>query len=47
MFTFITLKLLGAEVVPIPLRLPEDELRKMFDSVNGILFPGGAQVKAG
>ena len=47
MFTFITVKLSGAEVVPIPLNLPEDELREIFNSVNGILFPGGAQVKAG
>ena len=32
-------------MVPIPTDLPEDELREMFDSVNGLFFPGGAQVR--
>ena len=35
----------GAKVVPIPTDLPKDELREMFDSVNGLLFPGGGQVR--
>eukprot|EP00466_Bigelowiella_natans_P008780 jgi/Bigna1/55007/estExt_Genewise1Plus.C_480036 len=31
----------GARAVPIQYDLPEADLRKMFQSVNGILFPGG------
>ncbi|KAL9646878.1 hypothetical protein ABK040_013738 [Willaertia magna] len=31
----------GARVVPIEYDLPESELRKIFESVNGVLFPGG------
>ena len=34
----------GAKVIPIPSNLPDDKLRKIFDSVNGLVFPGGAQV---
>ncbi|XP_063681821.1 gamma-glutamyl hydrolase-like [Bolinopsis microptera] len=33
----------GATVVPIPNDLPEDDLRNIFDSINGIVFPGGAR----
>ncbi|KAL9656722.1 hypothetical protein ABK040_002989 [Willaertia magna] len=31
----------GARVVPIPYHLPQEELRYIFESINGILFPGG------
>ena len=31
----------GARVVPIHWDLPKEELKKVFDSVNGIAFPGG------
>ncbi|MEE6479262.1 hypothetical protein FKM82_012192 [Ascaphus truei] len=31
----------GCRVVPIRLNLPEIEYLKMFNSINGVLFPGG------
>ncbi|KAF0974257.1 hypothetical protein FDP41_006867 [Naegleria fowleri] len=31
----------GARVVPIPYNLPESELRRLFESLNGVVFPGG------
>ena len=31
----------GARVVPIPAHLPQEEVEIIFDSVNGVLFPGG------
>ncbi|KAG8441187.1 hypothetical protein GDO86_006799 [Hymenochirus boettgeri] len=32
----------GCRVVPIRLNLPEEEYVKLFQSINGVLFPGGA-----
>ena len=32
----------GARVVPIPYDLPHDQLKKLFDSLNGLVFPGGS-----
>ncbi|KAE8619469.1 hypothetical protein XENTR_v10009802 [Xenopus tropicalis] len=32
----------GSRVVPIRLNLPEEEYRKLFKSINGVLFPGGS-----
>ncbi|KAM4675454.1 gamma-glutamyl hydrolase-like isoform 2-T4 [Discoglossus pictus] len=32
----------GCRVVPIRLNLPEEEYLKLFNSINGVLFPGGA-----
>ncbi|OCT90246.1 gamma-glutamyl hydrolase [Xenopus laevis] len=32
----------GCRVVPIQLNLPEVEYRKLFRSINGVLFPGGS-----
>lgn len=32
----------GARVVPIPTHRTEDEVRELFKSVNGVLFPGGS-----
>lgn len=31
----------GAQVVPIPFDLPKDEIKKLLQSVNGVLFTGG------
>lgn len=31
----------GARVIPIPTNLTEQEVRKLFQNVNGVLFPGG------
>ncbi|EFC47222.1 predicted protein, partial [Naegleria gruberi] len=31
----------GARVVPIPYNLPESQLRTLFESLNGVVFPGG------
>jgi len=31
----------GARIVPIPYYAPDDVLKRLFDSVNGILFTGG------
>ncbi|XP_043923670.1 gamma-glutamyl hydrolase [Protopterus annectens] len=31
----------GARVVPVRIGLPEEEYKKLFNSVNGILIPGG------
>jgi len=36
-------ELSGAQVVPIIDTWDEEKLREMFDSVNGIIFPGGGQ----
>lgn len=35
------LEMAGARVVPIKINTPEDELVKIFSSINGVLFPGG------
>lgn len=32
----------GARVVPLRYSASEEELRRVFDSINGVLFPGGA-----
>ena len=32
----------GARVVPIPYDLPNEELKEIFQSINGLLFPGGS-----
>ena len=31
----------GARVVPLPFDLPELELQKRLEGLNGVLFPGG------
>lgn len=31
----------GARVIPIPTNLTEQEVRELFQNVNGVLFPGG------
>ena len=30
--------------MPIPNDLPEDEMKMVFDSINGLFLPGGAEV---
>ncbi|OCT76859.1 hypothetical protein XELAEV_18032062mg [Xenopus laevis] len=37
-----TIESAGARVIPILLNLAEEEYQKIFNSINGILFPGGA-----
>lgn len=36
-----TLEAAGARVVPIMVNRPEEEYHELFNSINGILFPGG------
>lgn len=36
-----TLEAAGARVVPVMVNRPEEEYRQLFNSINGILFPGG------
>ena len=31
----------GARVVPIPIDITKDELKKLFSYINGVIFPGG------
>lgn len=32
----------GARVIPIPYDLPNEQLKEIFQSINGLLFPGGS-----
>ena len=31
----------GARAVPLPYDLPHDQMKKLFNSLNGLIFPGG------
>jgi hypothetical protein len=31
----------GAQVVPVPFNMPRDELDRLFEGINGIVFQGG------
>jgi gamma-glutamyl hydrolase len=31
----------GAQIIPIKYDLDEEQLRKIFNNINGLFFPGG------